>query len=168
MSTIAKSAIPPKMYKHFAVITISLTAFLALFADGERKERIVQPIAAAIDKQEDQVRGELRNSFNQAPIDGGMADRIKQPESLSGFGPDIAFGKPMETVQKGGGIIKTASVETNPYSEEYLASLSEGERELLLAGLRDSGMLDPGKKRQQIAALTRSSALRGGSKLGIE
>ncbi|PLK26017.1 hypothetical protein [Novosphingobium sp. TH158] len=32
--------VPPKMYRHFAVITVVITACIAVFADGERREAI--------------------------------------------------------------------------------------------------------------------------------
>lgn len=37
--------IPPKMYRHFAVVTVLLTACIALFADGERRDAIAEEVA---------------------------------------------------------------------------------------------------------------------------
>lgn len=47
MSRIAKpSAVSPKMYRHFAVITLVLTVLVAMLADGEQRDAISQEIAA--------------------------------------------------------------------------------------------------------------------------
>ena len=47
MSRIAKPrAMSPRMYWHFAVITILFTATVAVFADGERRNAIADDIAA--------------------------------------------------------------------------------------------------------------------------
>lgn len=51
---LASIPVPGKMYRHFAMITIAITACIALFADGERREAIGAEI------RDDQQRQELR------------------------------------------------------------------------------------------------------------
>lgn len=47
MSRIAKpSAVSPKMFRHFAVITLVVTVLVAMLADGEKRDAISQEIAA--------------------------------------------------------------------------------------------------------------------------
>ncbi|MCW1403109.1 hypothetical protein OKA06_12505 [Novosphingobium sp. MW5] len=51
---LASIPVPAKMYRHFATITIMITACIALFADGERREAIGAEI------REDRQRQEMR------------------------------------------------------------------------------------------------------------
>lgn len=51
MSRIAKPLpVSPKIYRHFASITIGLTFCVALFANGEAREDAQQRVVAAVDK----------------------------------------------------------------------------------------------------------------------
>ena len=38
-------AVPPKAYRHFAIVTLAVTASLAMFAEGEGRERKGAPTA---------------------------------------------------------------------------------------------------------------------------
>jgi len=49
------------------------------------------------------------------------------------------------------------------YSPEYLASLSEEERELLLRGLQENGMLEPDIQSDRSAAIEAASGRRSGA-----
>jgi hypothetical protein len=49
------------------------------------------------------------------------------------------------------------------YSPEYLASLSEEERQLLLQGLQDNGMLEPDIQSDRTAAISAASRRRSGA-----
>jgi hypothetical protein len=49
------------------------------------------------------------------------------------------------------------------YSAAYLASLDARERELLLNGLQQEGMLAPGERERRIAALVATSEARSGA-----
>ena len=41
-----KAAVDAKMYRHFAVVTVCLTAALAIFADGENRKAVAEGIEA--------------------------------------------------------------------------------------------------------------------------
>ena len=53
MAMIAQTLVlSPKLYRHFAVLTVSVTALIAIFADGERREDISDHIAVKVAKAE--------------------------------------------------------------------------------------------------------------------
>lgn len=68
MSRIARaSAVSPKVYRHFAVVTIAITACIGLFADGESTEALRSQIEAR----------EARNRLLTAEADKLGARRLK-------------------------------------------------------------------------------------------
>jgi len=160
-------AVPPKMYRHFAVFTIALTAGLAMFADGENREAI----AARIDQQ--QHDAELRRASAArfgAPRIGHASpkpDRGFDDESLRS---DHPFGQPMTTFGPQLTYRRTHVIPTDlaaqaveaGYSEEYLASLSEEERDRLLEGLRENHLLSPAERNRITARLDAASRRRSG------
>jgi hypothetical protein len=172
MSPSAAIGIPPRMYKHFATLTIAITVMVAVFAEGDDARKAVEPMSGQIEQEiaqrEEAARAQVRSTLERTPIDGGaMSVMPANNGDGGGFGADSAFGSPMERPGNGGGIIPARIAPNDVYSEEYLASLSEEERAALLAGLRDSGMLDAETKQQQIAALDRASAKRSGTSPGV-
>lgn len=58
---IASIPVPAKMYRHFATVTIVITACIALFADGERREAIGAEIKADQQRQEMRALDAQRN-----------------------------------------------------------------------------------------------------------
>lgn len=156
--------VPIKVFKHFAIVTVVITALTALFADGENREVVEKQIAAQIEEQE---RREARNA------EPTLARAPSQPSVHEGFSDSVAmgFGEPM--VRQRGSENKTGYIpgsktpkgrEAIPgYSQDYLDGLSEEEYEALLSGLREAGMLDPKTREQQIAALQRASIARSGT-----
>lgn len=83
MSRIAKSSpVSAKMYRHFAAITVAITAALAMFADGESREAVEEQVAQV-----------------QAPkppekvLSAQHEMRVRNPGQTAQFGAD----EPMET-----------------------------------------------------------------------
>jgi hypothetical protein len=121
-------AIPPSVFRHFAIVTLALTTTLAMFAEGENREvqpAGIQPGAA----EEKQAPAIVRREPAQAsaPASFGWNDDSDV---------DGGFGQPMERLLGTGGssLIPEEARSGAGYSPEYLASLSEEERELLLRG----------------------------------
>lgn len=144
------------MYRHFAVVTLALTTGLAMFAEGERREPPpVQPTPTA--------------TATPATFASAAKTSGRVPHGWdSGAGFDGPFGRPMEGAfadLDSGLIPDLADLVVPGYSPEYLASLSEAERELLLQGLRENGMLSPETRRQRSAALGAASDRRSGARL---
>lgn len=78
---LASIPVPAKMYRHFATITIAITACIALFADGERREAIGAEIRA------DQKRQEMRalDAQRNGPTKVGSNQLV---ERGNGFGEE--------------------------------------------------------------------------------
>jgi hypothetical protein len=150
----ATPAIPPKMYRHFAVVTILLTAVLALFADGENGEAARALVA--------------QQAANPPPAG---PPRLVQKAPVSAWSSDgddsgFEFGSPMENLvgSDGGGIFPDLELAQEAgYSEEYLTSLSPEERELLLKGLQENGMLSPEAHDSRARSLAAASDRRSGA-----
>lgn len=84
MSRIAKTLpVTPKMYRNFAVVTVVITGFIAIFADGENKAYVEDQIAQAkktnstgakVAKASDETKGGLRVRDNGAAAGSFGAD----------------------------------------------------------------------------------------------
>jgi len=159
------SAIPSKMYRHFALVTVLLTTSVAMFADGEGREARATQVAEH-DKQE-----ALRQEAAEQVAKPTITRRVPQPrhrfaQEVRGF--DVSFGAPMDSAA--GSLTAyarelTAGVTQAGYSDAYLASLGSQERDLLLEGLAREGLLSPEERERKSAALVAASrARRGGSR----
>ena len=162
----ATPAIPPKMYRHFAVVTILLTAGLALFAEGENGEA-----ARALVARE-----------QASATSAGAPKLVRATPASAWFSPtgetedaSFEFGSPMDDPVGGDDPVGSDADALAPgleqaqeagYSEEYLASLGAQERELLLNGLRENGMLSPEIREDQARSLAAASSRRSGAPEG--
>jgi hypothetical protein len=162
-------AIPSKMYRHFALVTVALTTGIAMFADGENREATATEIGER-EQQEELRRESLERS---APPTIGQAAKPR-PVRFADAGDafDSTFGRPMmqpvgSTVSFGAIPVEVATEAAQAgYSEEYLASLGEGERNLLLAGLAKEGLLSPAERQSRSVALVAASQHRSGGSPG--
>jgi hypothetical protein len=157
------SPIPPKIYRHFAVVTLLLTLTVAFFADGENREVAAEQIAEK--QQETKLRRDSYARFG-APKIGA-----RQPATVGRFseddgGPDFAFGAPsagMPMVTAAGGAMASDDPLVRAgYPRAYLDKLSPEERMKLLESLQASGMLSEDGRRDHGMALAAASARRGG------
>ena len=153
--------VPPSMFRHFAIVTLAITAGLAMFADGEGREA---------------QAAQLSRPAPARPAAPATLARAPDPEDEFGSWGDESdfddgggggFGSPTESF--GGGsdyVADLADVMAPGYPPEYLESLSEEERALLLQGLQANGMLTPEIRRQRRAALSAASDRRSGTSSG--
>jgi hypothetical protein len=152
-------AIPAKMYRHFAVATLALTFAIAMLADGESR-------AAADAHSEGNVPSTPARPTNSANFDGRNGSAA-QPAVVGRFSNDdgIEFGAPMDRPRGGAesSIAAVDSVQGLGYSPAYLDSLSDEEREALLASLAQSGMLSERSRKESAVQLTSASARRSGA-----
>jgi hypothetical protein len=150
----ATPAIPPKMYRHFAVVTVVLTATLAMFADGENgkaAQSLVDPRQAP-PAQPPQLVKPSPAAYSTTASEGG--------------GEDFDFGSPMERLLggDGSGILPGEDLaEEAGFSAEYLASLRPEERAMLLKGLEENGMLSSDVRDSRARALADASSRRSGA-----
>ena len=144
------------MYRHFAVMTLVLTVGLAMFADGENREAQATQIAPP-------------SARPAAPAVLATAAPTGTSQSAGAWGIDSdldsSFGAPMERLISGAGsmIPDLDEIVAPGYSPEYLASLSDEERALLLQGLQENGMLEPEIQDQRSAAIDAASRRRSGA-----
>lgn len=90
--------IPPKLYKHFALVTVAVTACVAILADGGTQERVEQEIAERQAKSA-AVKAEAAKVHNRRTI-GGMQDN-----RASQSGGDYVEAAPAPyTPSNGGGL----------------------------------------------------------------
>jgi hypothetical protein len=129
--------IPPSMYRHFAIITVVLTAGLAMFADGENREAQAAPAAPA--------------ARPAAPVTMATAAPTAASRRSPGWWDgesefDSGFGQPAEPLSDSGSSSEVANATATPSprrSPAGPAALTEEERELLLAGLQNGATPAP-------------------------
>jgi len=160
--------IPPKMYRHFALVTVLLTAGIAMFASGENRE------AAAAQIEERQQRQEFEQKSREKfgpPTVGRRAEPRHGTFASDDEVFDQRFGRP--TARSGGwastadSAPQAARASQAGYSEQYLATLSDEGRELLRAEMEAENRLSPEEREQRDAALLAASSRRsGGASIG--
>jgi hypothetical protein len=159
MVQISKPAVPIKLYRHFAVVTLALTAFLALFADGENEELN----QAAVQARSPQAapagpRPSSTPRYGEA--------QLEQRGGASEFGDEAAPGSNFGTPSISGGdrrfIVPTtmpaANSENAAFTQDYLDSLSEEELAELLRAMREGGIED--RERREVTALMEAASRR--------
>jgi hypothetical protein len=159
MRRAATPAIPPKMYRHFALVTVLLTAVVAMFASGENRKAVTTHIEQQT--EENELRRESYARFGAPKIGGSPAPTV------GSFADDVGeFGRPMDNPSGGlssSVMARQERAEAAGYSPEYLASLSPAERELLLSGLEENGLLTEQARADRGAALAAASSRRSGT-----
>jgi hypothetical protein len=147
------------MYRHFALVTMLLTAVVAMFASGENRKAVT----AHVEKQteENELRRESYARFGAPKIGGSPAP------TAGSFADDVGeFGRPMDNPRGGlssSVMARQERAEAAGYSPEYLASLNQAERELLLSGLEENGLLTEQARADRGAALAAASSRRSGA-----
>lgn len=161
MARISKSPVPVKMYKHFASVTVMLTAAIAMFADEDQRGASEQAHA-----REAQVSSSSRN----IPAFGEARLALAQPETAGAFGDESGgdFGQPMLTT---GGDNRSSlarraastSRQTLPHmTAEEVAALPEEEYRRLLALYAAAGVIEDVDRSAQISEVEAASARRMG------
>jgi len=170
MAKIAKPRVPAKMYRHFAFVTVGVTLLLAVFADGEGREAVVEHVQERERQAELQRISDRHTDRPHLTMRGGTA-----PTSFD-VGESDNFGQATLKVHASGGSIpvratgpQSAGQRALPgYSSAYLDSLSDEEYQKLLNQLRQTGMLSADERARNIAAMTRASRQRSGETTGSE
>lgn len=164
MAKISKPPVPAKLYKHFAVVTVVLTATIALFADGESREAVVSHIdqhdeQAGVERASQEVTGPPRLIRSEATLQG----------SFDGGGEfDSSFGQPMDSVgvsanfsnaPRSTHLARRALPNMTP---EEVAELSQEEYERLLRLYADAGVIEDVDRSAQMSEIEAASARRMG------
>lgn len=159
--------IDPKMYRHFAVLSIGLSIIIAVFADGETQDAMAQ------NEQRAQIKRADEDKFGKAKL----ADhRTGSPRHSSQGGFNGNYGAPMDGSAGSGGnssyvppnLALTNSTIIIEVDQAALARMSPEQRKAYLKRLEDErqrrlqeGPVVPSP--QQISALAAASAARSGS-----
>lgn len=169
MAQISMPAIPMKMYRHFAVVTLLLTATLALLADGHQRN-LAEPAApepAAISTptpSNTPAYGEARIT-SRAGGSGVFGEEARPGNGYGrgtgsgGSGGNYGFLRPSDA--------PAANSENAGFTAAYLDSLTEEELDALLQGLREAGIDSEAEMRQAKAVLEAGSRRRSGHSQGV-
>jgi len=161
----AKSPIPAHLYRHFAIVTLALSFALAMFADGEQRQSIVQEVEAR--EQQAELARQSAKKFGKPRL-------IKAPPTTVGsFGEDVAMGSASSPLRGGsegslrpglppGTAANVAAAQAFGYPAQQVAAMSLAERDQLVKGLRSAGVLNQEERRRRAAALLAQSATRSG------
>ena len=111
MNSIAETlAIPPKMYRHFAVVTVLITLLIAIFADGENRQAIGSELKAQ--QQQTELRRAEAEKFGPKKVG---AEHFKRTDG-GGWGSEgpvepggTAVGGSAVTVTRENGDVEHAS-----------------------------------------------------------
>lgn len=164
MAQLSKPAIPPKMYKHFAVTTCALTALLALFASGGPDESSTRPTPQSTQSGRP-PSSEATPAYGQAQLNTGAVI-----EEGNGYYNYQEYEARYQRVSSGRGAIgeigattmSRAGSENAGFTREYLDSLTDEELDELLRQLRAGGVDDPATRAQIMQLLETGSRRRSG------
>jgi hypothetical protein len=166
MAQLSKPAIPPKMYKHFAVATCALTALLALFASGAPQDDTAgRPTAQPTRSATPSPRTSPTPAYGQAQFDTGG-----KIEAGNGYQVYQEYDSAYQRTVSGRGTIGEIGASSQPragsenagFTREYLDSLTDEELEELLRQLRAGGVADPATRAQIMQVLETGSRRRSG------
>lgn len=169
MAKVARPPIPYKMYRHFAVVTVLITAAVAMLADGHNRGAVTRTIEERERETELQrISAEKTRPPQLIRSDDHVVGSFDESaESLSRFGKPtvrLATGHNDSAVLPGATReIGGARIAIPGYSQGYIDSLSEEEYRALVEQLRAEGMLSPDERRQRVASLERASRQRSGA-----
>lgn len=166
MAKLSKPPIPLKLYKHFAVATLTLTAMIAMFADSGKREAI----AGHIEERERQTELQIAS----AEITGQRELILAADKPRGSFGDEGGgFGAP--TVQTGGSGSTLAPapsrngrrVTAAGYDPEYIESMSQEEYEAFLKAVPAAARaeaISPEERARRRAQVESASARRAGNR----
>jgi hypothetical protein len=160
----------PKVYRHFAVVTVAVTTLMAVFADGENRQAISSTVE---ERQHDQqLKRKEAEKFGQPVL------KMEQDDSGGGrFASDSETGGGGGLANDGGGHssrygsvaevvgpqMVPAGYRQHSLTDEQLAQLSPEEREALLDRMREARLGSSAQQRQQdLSRMMQASARRSG------
>jgi hypothetical protein len=169
MAQLSKPAIPWKMYRHFAVATLAVTACLAIFADGGNS---LSTSAADLRSEQRAEPARSRPSPVATPRYGAADFRAPRGYSTradvatsSASGPRSS-GRSAMFVNSSE--IPSSLSENAGFTREYLDSLSDEELDELLRQLQAAGIENPATRQQALLVLETASRRRSGRPTGRE
>ncbi|MGB7374697.1 hypothetical protein [Pontixanthobacter sp.] len=154
-----------KMYKHFALVTVGLTVVLALMADGESREAVVEQAAdiqAYAEKPKDPVMVIANSSVSDSGGLGGFYSGAA-PGSLTpvgGFSTAANSARNVPLLRKLVSAVTDVELKHLGITRDRFLTMSENDQEALLARL--NGGVSPVTSRDTIELVSNSSLARSG------
>jgi len=172
MAMIATPQIPQKVFRHFAIVTVALTALIALLADGESRQATADAVEQGVNAAEQQGAARRaskpqitrRDETGQNRFEGGDSDEFGTP-MVRLAGSTHATSQNLNATS---GTRNGQTITIPGYSQAYLDSLSEDEFRRLVQTLRAAGMLDPDDLQQSLAEIEGASRHRSGKATGMD
>ena len=164
----------PRAYRHFAVITLCVTALMALFADGENRAAMAGELHSI--RQRNELKQANSEKFGKKELLRGVRKgRSIHDTHFDYSDADAGYGQPMDSVGARvqdtgyGARIPQPRYVPGAYaryqiSEAELAKLTPEEREKLLKKLRGEDVdLSPEERERQRETMIAASLRRSGS-----
>ncbi|MDC0887296.1 hypothetical protein OAS19_05860 [Altererythrobacter sp.] len=104
-----------KMYQHFAVVTVLVTASMALMADDDAQATIGQELKKQADSLDTAGKTALKNSGATIEWRSGQAP---PPKASQGFGANTAFGSPTIGVRGKGTVGQNMTVTRSKLAQD--------------------------------------------------
>jgi hypothetical protein len=167
MAQLSKPAIPAKMYRNFAIVTIALTGCLALFANSAPNSgdaaaerpgtRASAPPRAASTPRYGQARLQTGSTVE-------VSDSFEASEEYSQSFKRSTSGRMNVSgvIAIGATDLPAPGSENAGFTRAYLASLTDEELDELLRQLRAGGIEDPAVRRQVMEVLETGAQRRAG------
>ena len=160
MAKISKPPIPTKLYKHFAAVTIALTAAIAMFADEDHQ-------AAAVRAAERQAP---TPAARNTPAYGEAKLTRAEDHSAGSFGSEASgdYGQPMLTPANSGATSRAYAPQPSNrqplpnMTAEEVAALSQEEYDRLRALYAAAGAIENIDRSAQMSEIEAASARRAG------
>lgn len=173
MAQLSKPAIPAKMYRNFAIVTIALTACLALFASGAPNssdavaERPSQRASTSPRASSTPRYGQARfQTGNTVEVSDGFWESADVSQSIRRSNSGRQNISAITTI--GATEVAASGSENAGFTRAYLASLTDEELEELINQLRAGGVEDPAVRQQVMALLETSARRRAGRATTLE
>lgn len=173
MAKIKKPPVPTKMYRHFAVVTVLLTASLAVFADGENEEYYAQQTAAQQPQQSTESETPPERKDIGAPAYGEAQLTRRDGAASGGFSNGPEFDSSYGRASGPGGsrfssqLVPADNSENAGFTAAHLDKLSEQELTRLLEALREDGIESESERRNAVAVMEAASRRRSGHRTSV-
>ena len=159
MAQLSKPPVPAKLYKHFAAVTVALTATIAMFADADERA-----VAEPVSQSAPNAKADKTPLFGEARL---VRAEGQMEGSFGGENTDGGFGEPMIGAGDNRSSIARRSVSTNRQplpnmSPEEVAALPEEEYERLRALYARAGAIEDVDRSAQMSEIEAASARRAG------
>lgn len=160
MAQLSKPAIPWQMYRHFAVITVLITACLAMVANGENGQ--------AADDAAEQAAAQQAAASRPRPAATPAYGRARLARNDAGqFGSeyDASFGEATDRSAARGSAssLPLANSENAGFTDAYLDSLSPQDLQQLLDNLQAAGATTASERNRILMVIEAASRRRSGT-----